>query len=149
MFLTHHKRRVASLDGAWKFAIDPENIGESNGWYNGLKEYEGAIVPSVWNTKLGLLDYEGAAWYERDFYTDGGTLRFAFGAVMTKADVWLDGEKNASHYGGFSSFEAFALLEEGYHTLTVRADNRFDADSIPQAKVDWYHYGGIVRGVTM
>lgn len=150
MFLTHNKRAVTSLDGAWRFLTDPENIGERDGWYRGLKNSDSAIVPSVWNTKLGLLDYEGACWYERDFYTTGGTLRFAFGAVMTKADVWLDGEKITSHYGGFCEFYAIvADVSEGLHRLTVRADNSFDSQSIPMTFVDWYHYGGITRSVSV
>ena len=150
MFLTHNKRAVTSLDGAWRFLSDPENVGERDGWYMGLVNPDSAIVPSVWNTKLGMLDYEGACWYERDFYTIGGTLRFAFGAVMTKADVWLDGEKIASHYGGFCEFYAIVTdVSEGLHRLTVRADNSFDSQSIPMTFVDWYHYGGITRSVSV
>ena len=99
---------------------------------------------------MGLLDYEGAAWYERSFYSDGGTLRFCFGAVMTYAEVWLDGVKLGSHYGGFCAFEFIARgVIPGMHTLTVMVDNSFDADSIPQKGVDWYHYGGIIRSVTV
>lgn len=150
MFLTHHIRRSESLDGAWRFCIDPDSLGEREGWQCGLPKFESVIVPSVWNTKLGLLDYEGAAWYERDFYTAGGTLRFAFGAVMTKADVWLDGVKITSHYGGFCEFYAIVPgVSEGMHKLTVRADNSFDEQSIPMTFVDWYHYGGITRSVSV
>lgn len=150
MFDEHHIRACASLDGAWRFSTDPEAVGERDGWQGGLPSFESTIVPSVWNTTLGLLDYEGAAWYERDFYTDGGTLRFNFGAVMTQADVWLDGEKLGSHYGGFCQFALIATdVTAGVHRLTVRADNSFDEQSIPQTFVDWYHYGGIVRSVSV
>ena len=148
MFDEHEKRRVISLDGAWDFVTDPDGVGEEQKWYEELPE--GTIhmeVPSCWNNTLGLLEYEGAAWYSRDFYSEGGCVRLLFGAVMTEATVWLDGEKLGDHYGGFTAFQFLAVLDEGYHTLTVRVDNRFDADSIPQTKVDWYHYGGIVRGV--
>ncbi|MBR4873999.1 MAG: beta-glucuronidase, partial [Clostridia bacterium] len=148
MFDEHVVRKVISLDGAWKFMTDPGNVGEAQAWYREIPE--GALhmeVPSCWNNSFGLLEYEGAAWYSKQFYCEGGCIRLCFGAVMTAADVWLDGEKLGSHYGGFSAFDFTAIVEEGYHLLTVRADNRFGADSIPQAKVDWYHYGGIVRGV--
>jgi len=40
-------------------------------------------------------------------------------------------------------------VAKGEHILTVRADNRFDEHSIPQANVDWYHYGGISRDVSV
>ena len=147
-FDEHVTRRVVSLDGAWQFITDPEGIGEEQKWYCELPE--GAVhteVPSCWNNSFGLLEYEGVAWYSRDFYCEGGCIRLSFGAVMTEATVWLDGERLGEHYGGFTAFDFIAMADEGYHTLTVRVDNRFNADSIPQAKVDWYHYGGIVRGV--
>lgn len=150
MFMEHHVRRVDSLDGAWHFALDRKNEGESLGWQNGLQNYDSVIVPSVWNTTLGLLDYEGVAWYERDFYTSGGTLRFSFGGVMTEARVWLDGEYLGSHYGGFCQFSLIAYgVSAGLHTLTVKVDNSFDNQSIPQTFVDWYHYGGITRSVSV
>lgn len=149
-FDEHIRRKTVCLDGTWHFIIDPEDEGEALGYTIALPETAMRVeVPSCWNNELDLLEYEGAAWYQKRIYCHGGYIRFEFGAVMTAADVWIDGEKLVSHYGGFSAFEALKLLEEGYHILTVRADNRFDADAIPHAKVDWYHYGGIVRGVTM
>lgn len=149
-FDDHFIRSVKSLDGPWNFRIDPDNIGCRDGWYNAIPAPEKTTVPSVWNTTLGLLEYEGAAWYEKKFYTNGGTLRFVFEAVLTQADVWLDGEKLGEHYGGFCQFALIAhKVTPGMHTLTVRADNSFDAQSIPQAITDWWHYGGISRSVSM
>ncbi len=108
------------------------------------------IVPSVWNNEPGMLEYEGAVWYEKDFFTKGGNLRFSFGAVMTEAKIYLDGELLGEHYGGFckSSFTK-CDVSEGYHKLIVKVDNRFDQMSIPHSVVDWYHYGGITRSVTI
>ncbi len=149
-FDDHIIRQVTTLDGTWNFRIDPENIGEQEGWQTSLPTHENTIVPSVWNTTMGLLEYEGAAWYEKKFYTPGGTLRFVFEAVTTQADIWLDGIKLGEHYGGFCQFELIANeVTPGMHTLTVRADNRFDARSIPLAHSDWWHYGGIPRSVSV
>lgn len=149
LFQEHIIRKTTCLDGAWQFSIDPEDKGEKENWHLSLPQWENTIVPSVWNTQMGLLEYEGAAWYEKSFYTNGGTLRFIFEAVMTKADVWLDGEKLGEHYGGFCQFEFIATnIEKGMHTLIVRADNRFDNQSIPMAHTDWWHYGGIPRSVS-
>lgn len=100
--------------------------------------------------QFGLLQYEGVAWYQKEFYSKDGTLRFCFGAVMTEAKVYLDGNLLGEHYGGFCEFELIACdVCAGRHTLTVRVDNRFDEHSIPQNKVDWYHYGGAIRSVTV
>ena len=148
-FFDEHKLvGTVSLCGAWDFATDPEGIGMDEKWYLGLRASEKVNVPSVWNTKLGLLEYVGAAWYQKKFYCEAGRIKLHFGAVMTEADIWLDGDKLESHYGGFCEFDRFAEVTDGYHTLTVRADNSFDQHSVPQRVVDWYHYGGITRDVS-
>lgn len=149
-FDEHQKRDVRELGGAWRFMTDPKKVGEEEGWSKQLPTKDTVTVPSMWNNEMGLLGYEGAAWYEKTFYTHGGCLRLHFGAVMTKADVWFDGEYLGSHYGGFCEFSFIVRdVNEGEHVLTVRADNSFDAHSIPQKQVDWYHYGGINRPVTV
>lgn len=147
-FKDHILRKVQCLDGTWNFRIDPEDQGEAEGWQSSLPQAEPVCVPSVWNTQLNLLKYEGAAWYETKFFSLGTCLRICFGAVMTLADVWLDGVKLGSHYGGFCQFDfTVPNAAPGWHTLTVRVDNRFDEHAIPMPKVDWYHYGGITRTV--
>lgn len=150
LFEEHYIRKVKSLDGAWKFAADREDCGREKEWYKGMPEGETVIVPSVWNTQQNMLTYEGVCWYERCFYADGGCIRICFGAVMTEAEVWLDGELLGTHYGGFCQFDFVVPgVEPGVHRISVRVDNRFDAQSIPQTFVDWYHYGGITRSVTL
>ncbi len=151
MFHEHKTRRVVELDGAWRFVTDSSGIGESRGYANTLpREAVEVIVPSMWNNEFGLLEYEGVAWYEKVIETAGGCVRFCFDGVMTEAKVYLDGALLGSHYGGYTAFSfVVESLAAGRHTLSVRVDNRFDADSIPHAKVDWYHYGGMTRGVRM
>lgn len=148
LFCEHIKREVTCLDGAWRAVTDASDVGMDTGYQKGLKNWRTVIIPSVWNTEMGMLEYEGVVWYEKEFYTKGGTLRFSFDAVMTEAKVYLDGELLGEHYGGFCSFHfTKPSVSEGIHRLTVRVDNRFDKRSIPQATVDWYHYGGITRSV--
>lgn len=150
LFEEHISRKVKSLDGAWRYCKDEKDCGKQSEWYNGIPGGVFTAVPSVWNTEMGSLTYEGVAWYEKTFYSEGGTLRFCFGAVMTEADVWLDGKYLGYHYGGFSQFDFIVPdVAEGEHRLTVRVDNRIDEQSIPQNWVDWYHHGGIPRGVTV
>lgn len=147
-FDEHEIRRVISLDGTWKFRTDKADEGEALGWYKSEIGGESVTVPSVWNTDISLLEYEGVCWYEKSFLFGGGTLRVNFGAVMTYAKVYLDGEYLGDHYGGFCRFDFIKTgVSAGCHRLTVKVDNRFDAKSIPQKMVDWYHYGGITRSV--
>ena len=150
LFDEHEKRAITLLDGSWDFCTDPMDAGEARGYATGLPTSTRVSVPGVWNTELGLLEYEGVAWYEKRFFTEGGTLRFVFEGVMTEAKVYLDGAHIGSHYGGFCQFDMIVRnVCPGHHLLTVRVDNRFDGHSIPQKKVDWYHYGGITRSVTV
>jgi len=94
------------------------------------------------------MDYEGAAFYEKEFTTSGGCLRLVFDGVLTHARVFLDGVLLGEHTGGFTRFSFLVPgVGAGRHRLSVIADNRFYADSIPQKKVDWYHWGGIIRSV--
>lgn len=150
LFEEHHIRKTKSLDGSWKFTCDPLDCGKNEEWYNGIPDGETIVVPSVWNTQQGLLTYEGVCWYEKEFHTDGGCLRLSFGAVMTEGEVWFDGKYLGSHYGGFTQFD-FIIddVTPGIHRVSVRVDNRFDAQSVPQTWVDWYHYGGIPRSVSL
>ena len=105
LFDTHSVTPVQDLNGPWLFRTDPRETGKEDGWYKGLPGAETVIVPSVWNTQLDLLEYEGAAWYQRRFATGGGCLRFCFEAVMTEAEVWLDDTFLGYHYGGFCQFD--------------------------------------------
>ena len=147
----HEKRTVRTLDGEWYFITDKENRGAELGYPSAIPtEAKTTFVPSVWNTALGLLEYEGAAWYLRKFYWDGGNAQLHFGAVMTAATVWVDGVLCGEHYGGFTSFDIdLPDLAAGDHLIAVRADNSFDGGALPAKMVDWYHYGGIPRSVEL
>ncbi|MBQ7760939.1 MAG: beta-glucuronidase [Clostridia bacterium] len=148
LFNEHIIRKTFELSGTWCFTTDPQDVGKEKGYQNGSFEGQTVTVPSCWNTELGLLNYDGVCWYKRDFYTEGGTLRFLFESVMTYGEVWLDGNYLGSHYGAFSQFDFIVPnVECGEHTLVVRVDSRATKESIPQKKVDWFNYGGIARDV--
>ncbi len=148
LFEYRTKRHVKSLDGAWKMRVDAQDEGLSGEWYRANIDGQTVMVPSVFATDKKLFCYEGTVWYEKSFYFEGGCLFLSFGAVMTEAQVWLDGNYLGEHYGGFCQFD-FTVdgVAEGYHRISVRVNNAFDEDSIPQPFVDWYHHGGIVREV--
>ena len=149
LFDEHIIRKTRTLDGAWKFKCDKGDVGKGEEWFSRELGGEAVTVPSVWNSYKDYLTYEGAFWYEKKFYNQGGTLRLVFEGVMTECEAWLDGEYLGYHYGGFSAFD-FIIPDTraGEARLTLRVDNRFNEKSIPQAYVDWYHYGGITRSVS-
>lgn len=148
IFIDKTKRISTCLDGMWFFKTDEQNWGENSGWFKGFNDGAQIAVPSVWNSEFGLAEYKGLVWYSKQFYFGGGNLHLGFEAVMTYARVWLDGEYLGDHYGGFSQFDFYLNnIAKGEHNVTLCVDNSFDEDSIPQKKVDWYHYGGIIRSV--
>ena len=149
LFDEHIKRQVTSLDGAWKFVVDSDNTGEEKNFKNGFVSSKTVIVPSVWNNEFDLIKYEGVCWYEKDFYFEGNA-RLVFEGVMTECKVWLDGEYLGYHYGGFCQFDFIVPdLKAGVHKLVLKVDNSFNEDSIPQKDVDWLHFGGITRSVSV
>lgn len=152
LFDTHPSRSRQALDGLWQFKTDPHNVSAVEKWQASFpKETDKVYVPSCWNNQLGFYDYEGTVWYSRTFESTDITMKLIFHGVTGEAKVYLDGELLGSHYGGFTGFEF--LLEDlmpGLHHLAVSVDNTHDdMNTIPLAEVDWYHYGGISRGVEL
>ena len=138
-------RKSFSLDGIWNF------IAADGDYKNGITGGEDISVPSCWNCDPVHFHYEGAAWYEKDFITDAKNIRIVFEGVLNECEVYLDGVKLGYHYGGFSEFAMDVFdLEPGEHKLCVRVDNTHDdMNTIPLDRVDWYHYGGIFRSVSI
>lgn len=150
-FSQHRLRKTSLLDGPWDFVTDPENQGLAEKWFLNfpLQNARRMHVPACWNNEIGLYSYEGVAWY-RQFVEASRTqhTRLVFHGVLGHADVYLDGRHLGYHYGGFSPFEiVLPDLSKGRHELVVRTDNTHTRDTIPLDKVDWYHYGGIIRSV--
>jgi beta-galactosidase/beta-glucuronidase len=59
-----------NLNGPWRFAFDPKDVGEKEGWQQGEHRLDRKIVvPFPWESKLsGIADteYKGVAWYQRE-----------------------------------------------------------------------------------
>jgi beta-glucuronidase len=151
LFEENKNRRIVSLDGVWQFRTDENNEGIAQGWAKTPPpDCRDVSVPSLWTCAHGYYHYEGAGWYFRTF-TGGGFKALVFHGVTGLADVYVDGIHAGRHYGGFTGFEVLLKdLAEGEHFLAVRVDSTHtDTDTIPLYKVDWYHHGGIPRGVEL
>lgn len=118
-------RGYLNLDGSWRFAFDPRDIGLDHGWQRSDFDdrHWGTIgIPSAWDLHhtpgLGTLDgtdfgtgsafNDGYAWYRRtlqlDHHRRDRHLRLNFLAVGYSADVWLDGIHLGAHEGASSPF---------------------------------------------
>jgi len=151
LFKRHTKRDVTLLDGIWRFCTDPHRRGMDEEWFKVFpKESRDMVVPSCWNNTLGLYDYEGLAWYATTFEMKTNAAHIKFHGVTGLAKVYVDGTLIGEHYGGFIDFGFTVQAEIAEHTLVVAVDNTHDTiNTIPLARVDWFHYGGIIRSVEL
>lgn len=161
-------RNTTSLNGDWKYIIDPmenglrtkfylDRVPESKSAYRSydFNAAESLTVPGDWNTQRAeLLYYEGTIWYRRKFEfrpANGNRVFLHFGAVNYEAIVYLNGEELGKHVGGYTpfNFEITGKLRDGENSLLVKADNKRHHEGIPELIFDWWNYGGILRPVTL
>ncbi len=95
-----------SLDGMWQFRTDP-GADQSP---TSAEPWRTVAVPAPWQSQAAdLRDYQGVAWYRRDFEIPadwhGGALILHFGAVDYRAEVRVNGHSAGSHVGGYLPFE--------------------------------------------
>lgn len=177
-------RAVDDLGGYWCFKVDVEDEGVSGAWYDAplSGDVMRISVPGSWNEQLaerGLMNYVGAAWYERDVEAsrvveDAFVPWLRVAAVEHRADVWLNGIHLTSHEGGYMPFGAdlSEVWRKGERNrLTIRVDNRLSMTTLPQgidpgvhpynapsfdrqhtyppARFDFHVFGGITRSVDL
>jgi beta-glucuronidase len=161
-------RKCTSLNGNWKFLIDPMKYGLQSKFYLD-KEYtdkttyksynfedaETLIVPGDWNTQRPeLLYYEGTVWYRKKFVyhlEKGKRLFLYFGAINYETTVYLNGDKIGNHVGGYTpfNFEVSEKMQDGENSLVIMVNNERHPDGVPESVFDWWNFGGITRPVTL
>ncbi len=97
--------RVTRLDGKqWKFALDPPDgfwkADFAAGSWSAIK------VPAHWEME-GFHSPDSVGGYLRKFAAPAGSgrLKLRFEGVYSGAEVWVNGQKLASHEGGATPFE--------------------------------------------
>lgn len=162
-------RNVLSLSGVWNFKTDPDNIGEVEGWQQGLSGSEPIAVPGSWNEQItGLKHYSGNVWYEKSFTVPSGWkkerifLRVNGAAYASK--VFVNGELVGTHQGGSLpfAFEVKNYVNVGAeNTVSIVIENELEQTRIPVGNIggggshrqypgtayDFYPYGGLQRDV--
>jgi len=164
-------RSTRDLSGLWRFRLDPDDVGEKQGWQNGLSGWRTIAVPASWQELFDdARNYVGTAWYETEFQIDpawrGRALRLRFGSVVYRAKVWLNGQLLGEHMGGHLPFvfdvEQAARLGQA-NRLTVLVENKLKRDRVPnnpdvpswqwtleefpQTSYDFFPFSGIHRQV--
>ncbi len=137
-------RCAINLSGLWRFALDPDDRGESAGWPEGLlPEARWIAVPGSWNEQFqDTRDFLGPAWYETSFVLpqswgwapDDWPIFLRFGSAQYRARVWLNGTFLGEHEGGHLPFDLdcrqTARPEEA-NRLVVRVDGRLGPNTVP------------------
>jgi beta-glucuronidase len=156
-----------SLDGSWRYGLDPTRTGEPDRWFaSDLDEsrWDRVDVPHCWPVDPRYA-YTGTAWYRRAFDApadlQGRHARLEFDAVFARARVWVNGQLVGSHEGGYTPFGFDVtphLIAGRPNTLAVAVDNSWSLTTMPGARpgadptrrvYPWWDFGGIVRPVTL
>ncbi len=133
-----------NLNGEWQFEIDNSNSGNERGLHCADAELSSKInVPFCPESKLSGIenvDFMNSVWYKREFtitesQTDG-LVFLHFGAVDYEAVVYVNGEKCATHKGGYVSFKVDITdyVKTGTNTVSVNAIDDTRNRLIPSGK---------------
>lgn len=164
-------RRAVSMDGMWKFCLDPKGIGEGENYRNGLPGKERIPVPASFQdfyTEKDIREYTGDFWYEKEIFVpgewNGYRIFVRFGAAAHRAAVYVNGEKITEHEGGFLPFCADvteSVLYNEYNKVVVKVNNELTVTNIPCGETavlpngkkisrpyfDFFNYAGLQRSV--
>lgn len=164
-------RRAVSLDGMWKFQLDPKSKGIEDGWTNGLPNHDSIPVPASFAdfyTDKDTREYCGDFWYETELFVpqewQGMEVDIRFGCATHTATVYVNGKKIISHIGGFLPFCARVTDVVRYgsaNKVSVLINNELSETNIPCGKTtvlpggkklaapyfDFYNYSGLQRPV--
>jgi beta-glucuronidase len=164
-------RERRSLDGLWRFALDPGGVGRAEEWWNrslpGIREVP---VPASYNdvfADASIRDYVGEVWYQTSMRIPerwaGERIVLRFDSATHRGTAWLNDTQVVEHAGGYTPFEAdvtevVALGAE--NRITVAVDNRLSWQTIPPGRVletpdgprqsyfhDFFNYAGLHRSV--
>ena len=170
--LLHPQERRQSLDGAWEFRLDPDDVGLQQRWFD-LDGFADPIqVPGTWQgqgfgsdeketvwdfrleARIYRATYTGAGWYAKRFYLPDHwqPLRtwINFGGVHPSAEVWLNGVKLGENEAPFVpfGFEITGLISTNRkNVLVVRVHEK---NRLLGLAYNWQgHWSGLYRSVEL
>ncbi len=166
-------RNRLDLSGFWTFKLDPDEVGESQGWFDGLRDSRQIAVPGSWNEQFDdAYHYLGMAWYVREFYVPSGwkgqRILVRVGSANYFARVWVNGVAVGEHEGGHLPF-AFDITEhvtwDGANTIAIQVENVLEPSRVPPGNMpgglmalmrgypatsfDFFPYAGVHRPVIL
>ena len=164
-------RERRSLDGLWRFALDPGRVGRAEEWWSGsIPGAREVPVPASYNdvfADASIRDHVGEVWYQTVVRVPARwadeRIVLRFDAATHRGTAWVNGTQVVEHAGGYTPFEAEVsdVLEAGdENRITVAVDNRLTWETIPPGRVeetpdglrqsyfhDFFNYAGLSRSV--
>ena len=149
-FREHDSRSVVDLRGYWDFAfvgdVEPDEINVGKIAFDDIM-----AVPGCFDASPRYAGRRGVAAYRTCLpLRESGRVRLVFDAVHHWCRIFVNGEAVREHVGGFTRFSVdLDKIAAGDLEIIVLVDNRIDYARCPLHLdyFDWYHYGGISRGV--
>ncbi len=151
-FRQHEIRRVDDLSGVWDFSflgdVDADSVD-----VGAIAFDDRMAVPGCFDATPAYAARRGLAAYRtRVLFTDATRHRLVIDGLHHWGRAFLNGQRLGEHVGGFTRF-SFDIENPapGEAELVILADNRFDYERCPLHLdyFDWYHFGGISRGVEL
>jgi hypothetical protein len=137
------RRQWKSLNGRWEFAFDHGGVKTDPDQVTFDREILVPFAPETSASGIHDTGYFKCVWYRRTIKLarqPNRRLFLHFGAVDYEATVWVNGEKVATHEGGYTPFFADitdSLSADDRQTIVVQAcDDPHDL-SKARGKQDW------------
>jgi beta-galactosidase/beta-glucuronidase len=133
------------LDGPWGFAVDAEDRGLPDRWFDTADPFDRTILvpfPPEAPASGICQDVDAPLWYRREFahsLAPGQRLLLHFEGVDHLASVWVNGIHVGEHEGSQAGFtvDVTDAVRPGANVLVVRAVDEVRDLEQPRGKQDW------------
>ena len=132
-----------SLNGEWEFAFDPDSVWRAPPDVLWTERVRVPFSPETSASGLGHTGFLRACWYRTGIVlerlSEGSRYLLHFGAVDSRATVWVNGIRLGSHEGGYTpfSFDITQLAHHGACEIVVQAQDDPHDLAKPRGKQDW------------
>ena len=132
-----------SLNGPWDFALDPDGRWCSAAEVDWTERITVPFAPEAPLSGVGFTGFFRACWYrlgvELPARPPGERWILHFGAVDTKATVWINGAYVGMHEGGYSpfAFDITGFIDDARCEIVLRAEDDPADLAKPRGKQDW------------
>lgn len=154
--IANQGRQVWNFNPNWRFHLGDAQGAERMDFDD--SNWETVVTPHC--VKLepaeasGCRNYQGIAWYRKEFIVPGNRSEIYFEAIMGKQKIYINGKLVKEHFGGYLPV-VIDLREQGLKAgskcvVAVMADNSNDKSfppGKPQYTLDFAYHGGIYRDV--